>query len=373
MKRTAVIMAGGSGERFWPLSRMKKPKQLLALTSEKMMLEESIERIAGIIPNEDVFIITSEVLLEPIREALPQIPPQNIIAEPFKRNTAPCLALAAGYIAAKYAGKYAENEISVSVLTADQDIKPIEGFKNTVNEILNFVENNEAICTIGITPVRPETGYGYVETESSFKDCNQCEILKVKAFREKPNYETAEEYVASGVHFWNSGMFFFRLDTFINGMIKHLPEVGIKIEQIKHNYFENTEIAFDFAFKGISSIFNQFPDISIDYGLMEKYDNIYTANALFEWDDVGSWDALDRVKPKDDNGNISEGVTALIDCENSIFVNKSSGKIAIGAIGLEDFVVVVTDDSVLICPKDKVQDVKKCVQKLKSQDSIEWI
>ena len=168
-------------------------------------------------------------------------------------------------------------------------------------------------------------------------------------------------------------MFFFRLDTFINGMIEYLPEVGTKIEQIKHSYLENTEIAFDFAFKGISTLFSQFPDISIDYGLMEKYNNIYTANALFEWDDVGSWDALDRVKPRDEQGNISEGVSAIIDCENSIFVNKSSGKIAIGAIGLEDFVVVVTDDSVMICPKTKVQEVKKCVQKLKSQENMDWV
>ena len=372
MKRVVIIMAGGSGERFWPLSRMKKPKQLLALTSEKMMLEEAIDRVAGIIPNEDIFIITSEVLLNPIREALPQLPGQNIIAEPYKRNTAPCLALAAGYIAAKYAKEFSTEQISVSVLTADQEINPTKGFKNTVTEILDFVESNEAICTIGINPIRPETGYGYVETASSFKDLNTCEILPVKAFHEKPNLEKAKEYANSGVHFWNSGMFFFRLDTFINGMIKYLPEVGSKISDIQTAYQDNTEIAFENAFKGISSIFENFPDISIDYGLMERYDNIYTANALFNWDDVGSWDALDRVKEKNENGNIIEGIEAIIDCNNSIFVNKSSGKIAIGAIGLDGFVVVVTDDSVMICPKDKVQDVKKCVQKLKTNDNNQW-
>ena len=373
MKRVVVIMAGGSGERFWPLSRMKKPKQLLALTSDKMMLEEAIDRVSEIIPSEDIFIITSEVLLNPIREALPKLPAQNIIAEPFKRNTAPCLALAAGFIAAKYANHVSTDQISVSVLTADQEINPTEGFKNTVKKILDFVESNEAICTIGINPIRPETGYGYLETATAFKNLNICEILPVKAFHEKPNIETAREYSKSGVHFWNSGMFFFRLDTFIKGMIKYLPEVGNKIVDIQSAYQNNTEIVFDSAFKGISSVFEQFPDISIDYGLMEKYNNIYTANALFEWDDVGSWDALDRVKSRDENGNIIEGIEAIVDCNNSIFVNKTSGKIAIGAIGLDDFVVVVTDDSVMICPKDKVQDVKKCVQKLKINDLKNWI
>ena len=162
MKRTAVIMAGGSGERFWPLSRIKKPKQLLPLLSEKMMIEESIDRVSGLIDLEDIFIITSKQLVQAIRNALPYLPAQNIIAEPYKRNTAPCLALAAGFIAAKYSNQYLSDEISVSVLTADQDIKPEQGFKDTVNNILKFVEKGDSICTIGITPTRAETGYGYV-------------------------------------------------------------------------------------------------------------------------------------------------------------------------------------------------------------------
>lgn len=373
MKRTAIIMAGGSGERFWPLSRTKRPKQLLNLLSDQTMLEESIKRVDGIIDNKDVFIITSEVLLEPIRNSLPNLPKENVIAEPYKRNTAPCLALAAGFIAAKYQNEYKPSEISVSVLTADQDISPVSGFKNTVEQILKFVEQKEAICTIGITPTRPETGYGYVEIEEKFHTPEITEIKKVKAFREKPNRQTAEEYHKSGLHFWNSGMFFFRLDTFIAGMQKELPEVGSKIMDIAKEYSGNTETAFEKAFANIAPIFEKFPDISIDYGLMEKYSNIYTASAQFKWDDVGAWDAIDRVKEKNSEGNIIEGSEALIDCSNTVLINKSAKNITVGAIGLEDFVIVVTDDAVLISPKDRVQDVKKCVQKLRQDNKLELL
>jgi mannose-1-phosphate guanylyltransferase len=374
MIRTAVIMAGGSGERFWPLSRARKPKQLLPLLSEKMMIEETIERIDGIIAVEDIYIITSKALIEPIRKALPNIPAQNIIAEPYKRNTAPCLALAAAFISAKYAEKYSSEHISVAVLTADQDINPIDGFKATLNEILEFVEKDKSICTIGINPVRPETGYGYVEVGDAFKSPDKCEIKKVLAFREKPNFEIAKQYAASGLHLWNSGMFFFRLDTFIEGLIKHLPDVGNGIANMRDKYLNNTNEVFESSFDAIDSIFEAFPDISIDYGLMEKSDNIYTANALFSWDDVGSWDALDRVKGKDANGNVADGEIGLVDCSNSIIINKSSNKdMIIGAIGLDDFVVVATDDSVMICPKDKVQDVKKCVQLLRKESKDKWL
>lgn len=369
MKRTALIMAGGSGERFWPLSRTKKPKQLLNLLSEKTMLEESIERVEGLINYEDIFIITSEVLLEPIRKSLPKLPKANVIAEPYKRNTAPCLALGAAFILAKYQNEYKADEISVSVLTADQEISPVNGFKHTVSEILNHVEANEAICTIGITPTRPETGYGYVEVEDKFQHADKCEIKKVKDFREKPNRETAEKYAKSGLHFWNSGMFFFRLDTFVNAMIKELPEVGTKINDMKEAYSGNTETDFAGAFSQIAPIFEGFPNISIDYGLMEKYSNICTASALFNWDDVGAWDAIERVKAKDNCGNIIEGREALIDCKNTVVVNKSSKEITLGAIGLEDFVVVITDDAVLISPKDRVQDVKLCVGKLRDNNN----
>ena len=181
-------------------------------------------------------------------------------------------------------------------------------------------------------------------------------------------------YCRSGVHFWNSGMFFFRLDYFINSMKKHLPDVGNSIDEIRNKYYNHTDIVFESSFENIDEIFSKFPDISIDYGLMEKVENVYTTKALFDWDDVGSWDALDRVKTKDEFGNVNEGIISMVECTDSIIINKSSNeKMIVGAIGLDNFVVVVTDDSVMICPKDKVQDVKKCVQNLKSNDMDKWL
>ena len=211
MKRTAIIMAGGSGERFWPLSRKEKPKQLLNLSSEdKMMIEESIERIAPVIKPEDIYIITSSLLQKPIRKALPQLPEENIIAEPYKRNTAPCLALGAAFIKAKYAAEGIEDkDISIAVLTADQMISPADGFVKTVTAALDYVEEHPVIATIGILPGRPETGYGYIEVKEAFeKGYENIEIKPVLSFREKPNPEAAAKYLEDGRFLWNSGMFF---------------------------------------------------------------------------------------------------------------------------------------------------------------------
>jgi mannose-1-phosphate guanylyltransferase len=377
MKRTAVIMAGGSGERFWPLSRKRKPKQLLKLASEnKMMLEESIERISSLIPPEDIFIITGSHLLEPIRRALPILPAENIVAEPFKRNTAPCLALAAAFIAERYKEENLETkDISISVLTADQDIQNVDGFISTVESALNYVETNPVLATVGIQPSRPETGYGYIEVNESFSIENEvAEIKSVLQFHEKPTYDKALEYLHKGNYLWNSGMFFWRLDTFINSMEKCLPEVGSKISEMQIKYQNKTRKALLEAYSGIESIFENFPNISIDYGLMEKADNVVVTKALFTWDDIGSWDSLDRIRPKDENGNIISGNTAIFDTKNSIIINESSNnKIVVSSFGINDIVVVVTDDAVMLCPKNRVQDVKKSVEIIKNKYGDKWI
>lgn len=376
MKRTAVIMAGGSGERFWPLSRRRKPKQLLNLNNDdKSMIQEAIERIEPLIKPDDIFIITGKLLLEPIRDALPQLPPQNVIAEPAKKNTAPCLALAAGFIKEKYSKDYNENEISIAVLTADQKISPNDKFVETVNTALEYVEKNKVLSTIGIPPSRPETGYGYIEVDDLYENSiDKAEVKSVKAFREKPDYEKAMEYAKSGKYLWNSGMFFWRLDTFIESMIKSLPEVGADINSIANVYEGKTEIDFECPFQDLNSIFNQFPSVSIDYGLMEKADNVVVTKALFEWDDIGSWDALDRYKDKDENHNVKIGDSINTDTNNSIIVNNSkNGKILVSTLGLDDMTVIVTDDAVMVCPKNRVQEVKKNVEKIKQSNKTDWL
>lgn len=373
MKRTAVIMAGGSGERFWPLSRKRRPKQLLKLLSEdKTMIEESISRISSLIAPEDVFIITSELLVEPMRESLVMIPPQNIVAEPYKRNTAPCLALAAAFIADRY-NYLPLDQISIAVLTADQDISPEIDFVNTVAAALDYAENQKALLTIGIPPARPETGYGYIETESKFEDNHSAQILPVKSFREKPDLDTAKTFIESGNFLWNSGMFFWRLDTFIENMIECLPAVGINIAVMKGNLSGKTNDLHLSIEPLIGDVFEKFPNISIDYGLMEKANNVAVAKALFKWDDVGSWDALERVRVKDSENNIVHGAASIIDSKNSIIINESDNKIITACLGLDNMVVVVTKDAVMVCPKDRVQDVKKHVEDIRSRFGEEFL
>lgn len=367
-------MAGGSGERFWPLSRKRKPKQLLSLNTEKTLIEESIERISGIIPKDDIFIITGELLIEPIREVLKDFPTQNVIAEPYKRNTAPCLALAAGIALAKYDGVYDPSEISMAVLTADQLINPIDGFQKTIEHLLNYVGDNKVLATIGIKPSRPETGFGYIELENAFDYSSQTfEISKVKSFHEKPDQEKAKKFMESGRFLWNSGMFFWRIDKFIVDMTENLPEVGTKILDLKEIYLNKTDLVLDGPLNEAKEIFSKFPDISIDYGLMEKAKEVVVAKALFDWDDIGSWDSLDRIRHSDENSNILDGNIILMDSENSTVINQSDNKILFTGLGLDNFVVVVTEDAVLVCPKDRAQEVKKIVEQIKKTNRESWL
>jgi len=209
MKRTAVIMAGGTGERFWPLSRKTTPKQLLPLVSSKTMLEDAVERVSGIIPPEDVFIVTSKLLQQPIRSVLKNVPPENVVAEPCKRNTAPCLALAAAFIKAKYGKNYIDRDISIAVLTADHSIQPKCGFEATIAAALDYVEENDAISIIGITPTRPDTGYGYIELGKVVSPENSlCTIHQAVSFKEKPDIDTACAYLESGTTFGTAVSFF---------------------------------------------------------------------------------------------------------------------------------------------------------------------
>jgi len=374
MIRIAVIMAGGSGERFWPLSRKRKPKQLLNLASDISMIEESLNRISPLIDFWNVYIITSELLLEPLRLALPMLPPENIVAEPCKRNTAPCLALSAAFIKSKYK-EFKSEEIAIAVLTADQSIYPKEGFIKTIDSALQYIENNPVLCTIGIPPDRPETGYGYVEVQNTFDyNSNESEISPVIAFHEKPDLKTAKTYLKAGNFLWNSGMFYWRLDTFINSMQLAIPEIGNHIDKMSEKYRNKTKIPLPEALEQIRPIYNAFPNVSIDYGLMEKANNVVAAKALFKWDDIGSWDSLERIKKVDAENNIISGNTALIDVKNSVIINASKKKdMIVAGLGIDSFIVVATDDAILVIPKDRVQEVKQIVEKIKNDNGEQWL
>ncbi len=375
MKRVALIMAGGSGERFWPLSRAKRPKQLLNLNSQtQTMIEESIERISPLIPVEDIFIITSSILLEPIRKALPNLPAENVIAEPAKRNTAPCLALAAAFIMQKYYSiGYPANQISIAVLTADQRIEPPLLFVETVDSIMEYVENHKVLATIGIIPNRPETGYGYINVENKFEESPKPEIQAVVKFLEKPDVEKAIEFVSAGNYLWNSGMFFWRLDTFIEELTQYLPEVGNQIENLSNLYKGKTNLELPDYLPTTKEIYESFPNISIDYALMEKAKNVVVAKALFNWDDIGSFDSLERVHPTDENGNISIGTNSILETKNSIIFNSTANKSIVATLGLDDIVIIVSDDAVMVCPKNRVQEIKKNVEDIRQKGKTNWL
>lgn len=350
MNSYVVIMAGGSGERFWPLSRMKRPKQLLALTSERMMIEEAIDRITPIVPPERILIITSRLLRQPIIDALPGLPPENVIAEPAKRNTAPCLALACSVIESRERG-----DALMAVLTADHFIGDVEAFRHDVQVALSYAEHNDALLTLGIPPTRPETGYGYIRMTQKAAPSH---VTRVAEFKEKPSIDVAMQYLRSGDYVWNSGMFFWRTHALAGAMLSVLPEVGANIPSMTRSLSDASQDALD-------AVFASMPDISIDYGVMERASNVFVVPASFPWDDVGSWDSLDRMQPRDDSGNVVQGAATTVNTSNSVIVNAHAGSHVVTCVGLDDVVLVVTDDATMVCTKEHAQDVKLIVKSLR--------
>ncbi|MCC6794952.1 MAG: mannose-1-phosphate guanylyltransferase [Candidatus Hydrogenedentes bacterium] len=364
MQRAAVVMAGGSGERFWPLSRRLRPKQLLKLTSrDQTMLDEAIARLTPLIPAEHVYVITGEHLVAPIRKAGIGIPDENILAEPAKRNTSGALAYTAAALLARYGGD--GSKISLAVTTADHDIREPETFRNTVNAAMTAAERDNLLVTLGIVPTRPETGYGYIQVDrdATGKLLNRIMIDQVSAFHEKPSKERAEDFISEGNYFWNSGMFFWRISTFLSELDAARPSLAKAVRDMAESMRANDATR-------TRALFESLDDISIDYALMEHAKRVAMARAEFPWDDVGAWTALDRSYSKDDRGNVTVGDPVVVDAENCIVYNDAGpDALAVSVVGAKDLVVVVTNDSVLVIPKDRAQDVRHAVQELKKRNA----
>ncbi|MBX3728116.1 MAG: hypothetical protein KF858_02940 [Candidatus Sumerlaeia bacterium] len=359
--RVAVIMAGGSGERFWPLSRAQRPKQLLRLAGgEETLLQQAVSRVAPLVSPERVFVATSRILAEAIRAGDARVPAANVLAEPAKRNTTGCLAWAAANLIARHGDPAA---VSMAVLTADHLIGPPDAFRACIANALAAAEAHDALVTIGIAPAHPETGYGYIEAEDeavAVAGLPAGAVRAVRSFREKPDRATAEGYVASGRHYWNSGMFFWRVATFLAELDHAAPAVAAVVRGMAEALRAGDEAAAE-------RLFGTLEDRSIDYVLMEKARRVLLVPATFGWDDVGSWDALARVHAPDAAGNVRDGAAVLADARDCIVVNATGGRTAVGLVGVEGLVVVVTDDAVLVVPKDRVQDVKRIVTALREQ------
>ncbi len=357
MKNAALIMAGGRGERFWPRSRRNLPKQFLSLTSDgKTLIQLTVERILPLVDKEDIFISTNEDYLQLVRQQLPDIPEKNIICEPVSRNTAPGIGLGAAYISKKYG-----EDTVMLVLPSDHLIKYNQMFVTTIRDAVSLAEEGSYLVTIGITPDCPETGYGYIKF---LPDEMLQRGYRVDHFAEKPTLETAKEYLSSDDYLWNSGMFVWKVSSVMQEFEQFMPDVYEGLSVIRDAVFTSQEKEI------IEKIYPSFPSISIDYGIMEKSVRIYTIPGSFGWDDVGSWLALERIQRSNEFGNISAGNVITVNTGNCIVQGRDK---LLALVGMEDTIVVDTEDATLICARDATADIKKVLENLKICNRDEYL
>jgi mannose-1-phosphate guanylyltransferase len=362
--RIGVIMAGGVGERFWPLSRAARPKQLLCLTHpERNMLQMAVGYLEGLIPPENMFIITSRQLVDPIRAAEVGIPPENVIGEPAKRNTTGALV----YIAAVLRARFAAENLTLAITTADHFIGDIAAFKQSVGAAMVAAEAEDALVVCGISPTAPETGFGYMEVPENAVPIplgtGNMPAYPLEGFREKPDAATAQQFLESGRYFWNSGMFFWRLSMFERELARVQPETANVLQQIASSLHAGDDATAD-------TLFESLPNISVDYALMEKASRVLMVRGDFPWRDMGSWQSLGCAFPPDESGNIAVGAPVVLDSHNCVIYNEvGQTNMAVGVLGVEGLAVVVTQDAVLVLPKDRAQDVRRIVAELKRRDA----
>jgi mannose-1-phosphate guanylyltransferase len=355
----AVIMAGGAGTRFWPASRRDRPKQLLPLASAtgELLVTTSVRRILPLCPVDRVYVVTAQHLVEAMRAALPDLPAENFLAEPTARNTAPCIGWANAVIAAR------DPEAKIMVLASDHFIADEEGFRKTVETALAACDNCNVV-TIGITPTRPETGYGYIEKGRA----SGVDVFAVQRFVEKPNTERALSYVTSGNHLWNSGMFFFRAEAMSRLIAQHLPELARGLELMLSGARAGQPRPEE-----VARVFPTLPSVSVDTGIMEKAEGVAVVPGAFGWSDVGSWQSSWELSAKDACDNAAPENAILIDAHGNLVSDlqeRDCDKL-ITLIGVDNLAVVVTDDVVLVIPRERAQDVRKAVDLLKARGSFD--
>ena len=353
-----VVMAGGIGARFWPLSRQKIPKQFLNLTGNKQMINESIERLSNIVNKNNIFIVTNkEQVSEVIKVTAGDIKQQNILIEPESKNTAACI----GYAAIEIVKKYSDG---IMVITpSDHYIKDVCEFSKVLNIAVKIAEKTNKLLTIGIKPTFPSTGFGYIK----FEDKNIKGINHVLEFHEKPDEENAKKYIESGNYVWNSGMYIWKASTILKKFEEYTPDIYDGLVKI------GDVIGTDIEEKIISSIYACIPNISIDYAVMESSaleGDVLVIPAEFGWNDVGSWNVMDVLNIPDSSGNVLIGDTLAIDVSDTVIY--SSGR-TVTAVGVENLIIVETSDAIMVCQKNKAQDVKKIVNILEKENRIELL
>ena len=353
-----AIMAGGIGSRFWPMSRTAYPKQFLdVLNTGKTLIQWTYDRYTKFIPAENIFIVTSEEYVEIVKNQLPDLPVQNILAEPSKKNTAPCIA----YISFKLA--QIDPRATFIVAPSDHLILEQENFQKIVEKALDFVANINALATLGIKPTNPNTGYGYIQYEG-LEVSNG--VYKVKTFTEKPTHEIAESFLASGDFLWNAGIFAWRASTILKAFEKYQPEMFELFDQEKANF--NTENEK----QAIEKIYPQCTNISIDIAIMEKADNVYVLPSAFGWSDLGTWNSAYENMEKDYFGNAVASDNVIVIDATKCMINAPKNKLVV-VQGIDDFIIVDTKDVLLICSKEKEQSIKEYVAEVKRHKGDKYI
>ena len=346
-----LIMAGGAGTRFWPKSRERRPKQLLPIIGERTMLQNTVQRLLPMVPAENIFVISNQVQYDGIVQQLPMLPKENIIIEPRPKNTAACIGLGTVLLQQR-----AADEVMV-VLPADHLIDDDHIFRETLLNAGKIAAEQKVLITIGIQPTYPATGYGYIQYSHESVAAGPATAYRVKTFAEKPNLETAKSFLDSGDFLWNSGIFVWRLSVIMTQLEEHLP----------HHYDGLREIARALGTPEqsgtIDRVYQQIKSISIDYGVMEKAKNVVVLRGQFRWNDLGSWDEVYKLLPKDQEYNATNGHQHVLLDSNGCLIDVPGKTVA--AVGLRDLMIVETEDALLLCPRSRAQEVKDLVELIK--------
>jgi len=345
-KNYCLIMAGGSGTRFWPRSRVAKPKQYLSLFGDQSLIQESVQRFANFIPEDNIYIVSAKGQKDVLEEQTTNLPKKNLIYEPVGKNTLPAIGLAALFIAEK------DQEGILIVSPSDHLIQNDELFRQTIESAVHIAYEKDGIVTIGITPKFPATGYGYVQTAEEVKIGQIIRSFAVSRFVEKPNVEVATGYLEEGGFFWNSGIFIFKVSVFLNSVQEYAPELYADLMRIKEH------IGADSYEEALDRIYNEVKSISIDYGILEKASNVFLVQGDFVWNDLGSWEEVYKYDKKDENQNAQVGEVVFLDSKNSYVYAPNS---LVAVVGMDDVIVVQEGDTILVCKRDRAEDIKAVV------------
>ncbi|MDP6940722.1 MAG: mannose-1-phosphate guanylyltransferase [Planctomycetota bacterium] len=350
-----IIMAGGSGTRFWPESRQSRPKQLLPILGAEPLITETANRLSPLVPHENIWVVTNQTQASGVRAALPDIPESNILLEPCARNTAPCVGLAAAVIQSQ------DPDATLAFLPADHQISPPEDFQRALRAGAAAAETEGVFVTFGVPPTHAATGYGYIHRGELIGEHESISCFAVESFKEKPDADTAKEFLRDGNYLWNSGIFVWKASTILNAIKEHMPDLATGLDRLVKNWGEA-----DWA-SSLEKEYPSFPSVPVDIGIMEKVSGVQVLETPFHWSDIGSWHALYDELEKDSSGNVS-----VLPSGGQLMAHDSSGVLAyssknqmIAVLGLDDVVVVQSGDAILIAKRNRSEDVKLLTDRLR--------